>query len=226
MRLKRTFQWYEVLLISARTLDFIREHGPNAGEGVQACQKVTGNEPPASWCCSYGCKCERCTFGDAWPLVRSGACEDVRKAFKKAGALITHAEAMIRYGQLVELHQKAAGGDIGAQQTLQSCRDAGEAGAFDIAHFGAGWQFFSVAELKDKASTPYLHAHHTGFVGHYRMDGVIRAFLASGGFITTEGNAADPTKPPSDNGDGVYSGRERGTESTKRLYHFGCPEKL
>lgn len=223
------FHWYEALLSHAALLDFIRERDPkhpNSGEGVQACQKMTGNEPPASWCCSFACKCAHCLFRTQWPLPLSGACEDVRQAYKKAGALITHTEAMARYAELKRLHELADGGHALSMGELSRCALAGEAGAINLDHFGAGWQFFSVAELHDAHGTPYLHAHHTGWTGHWRKDGTIRAFLPTGGFTTTEGNAADPEKPPSDNGDGVYGGRVRGLEKTKRLYHFGCPERL
>lgn len=195
--LQLSYPWYHALLAHANGLTFIRERdpkAPNSGEGVEACQKTTHNEPPASWCCSYTVKCFLDLFGSAWPVKRSGACEIVRQDYKARGALITHAEA------------------------IQLVKD-GVAGA------GAGWQFFTVSMVPDGKGGTKEHAHHTGFVGQLLTNNTIRAMEADGRFYTTEANASDPSKPPSDNGDGAYAGRLRGvpTKDAKR-YYFGRPE--
>ncbi len=209
MTLAGTFTWYRALLAHVNGLTYIREPAghPNDGEGVRACQKVTGNEPPASWCCSACAKVCVDLWQDAWPLVRSGACEDVRQAYAKRQALwtIDQVRAAITAGELLGYPVRS--------------------------EFGAGWQFFAVATLKDAAGALLLHAHHTGFVGQLQKNGQVAGFIADG-FVTTEGNAADPTKPPSDNGDGLYAGRVRGNQhaimyqgklwpADPKLYHFG-----
>lgn len=199
MGLQLTFPWYRALLAHANGLTFIRERdakAPNSGEGVEACQKVTDNEPPASWCCSYCCKACVDLWRNAWPLVRSGACEAVRQDYKRHGALITHADAKVLIA-------------------------AGVEGA------GAGWQFFTVSMVPDGKGGTKEHAHHTGFVGQLLTDGTIRAMQADGSYFTTEANASDPSKPPSDNGDGAYAGRLRGVPTKDaKTYHFGRPELL
>lgn len=212
MALAKSFTWYHTILAHACGLTFIRETTPNAGEGVIACQKVTGNEPPASWCCSACAKIAVDVYQDAWPLVRSGACEDVRRDYEKHHALVTIADmrASIAKAQLFGYPVRS--------------------------ELGAGWQFFTVATLKDAAGAPLLHAHHTGWVGLLAKNGQITGFLDDG-FVTTEGNAADPTKPPSDDGNGLYSGRVRGNvrpimyagklwPADSKVYHFGRPDLL
>lgn len=209
MTLAKSFPWYYVVVATADGLTFIREtdaEHPNSGEGVQACQRVTGNEPPASWCCSACAKVCTDIWKDEWPLVRSGACEDVRRDYAKHGALWT----------------------IDQVRAAITARDL--CGYPVRSEFGAGWQFFTVATLTGKAG-PVLHAHHTGFVGQLKKNRQLVGFLDDG-FVTTEGNAADPTKPPSDNGDGMYAGRVRGNvrpimysgklwPADSKVYHFG-----
>lgn len=215
MPLQRTFPWYHALLAHADGLTFIREtdpEHPNSGEGVLACQRVTGNEPPASWCCSFHAKNVTDLWKDNWPLVRSGACEAVRLDYARHKALWT----------IDQVRTAIAAGDLLGYPTR--------------AEVGAGWQFFTVATLRDVKGAPVLHAHHTGLVGMLGRDSAITAFLADG-FVTTEGNAADPRKPPSDNGDGAYAGRVRGNlhavtfggklwPADQKVYHFGRPELL
>lgn len=53
------------------------------------------------------------------------------------------------------------------------------------------------------------HAHHTFFVGAVRDDDTIVGAIADG-FVTTEGNAADPEQPASRDGNGAWRGRLRG----------------
>lgn len=54
-------------------------------------------------------------------------------------------------------------------------------------------------------------ATHVGFVQH----------VNDAGFVTIEGNAADPRRPQSRDGNGVYVGRIRGLPSDPRTYVFG-----
>jgi hypothetical protein len=214
MPLRLSFPWYYALLAHARGLTFIREPAgqPNAGEGVIACQKVTGNEPPASWCCSYAAKNQTDLWRRTWPLVLSGACEDVRRDYEKHGALWT----------IDQVRAAIAAGDL--------------LGYPERSEFGAGWQFFTVATIKLADGTKALHAHHTGLVGVLNDDATITGWLEDG-FVTTEGNAANPKLPPSDNGDGAYAGRVRGNQrpasyggkvwpADPKVYHFGRPELL
>lgn len=86
----------------------------------------------------------------------------------------------------------------------------------------AGWVFFCIETLP----TGELHAHHTGVVGVIDDDGDPATLGEHGGFLTTEGNAADPTKKGSRNGDGFYAGRERGHPADLTVYQFADPEAL
>lgn len=147
------------LLAHVRGLCFITEYaGPNRGEGVEYCQKATGNEPPASWCASFvtrGAIDFLTPLGFTWPLVHSGRVETIRQDAIKQGALVT-----------------------------------------DRARLRKGMLFMAVADLGGGR----LHAHHVGWVDE----------VAADGFVTSEGNAAKPGSPPSDNGTGAYWGRVRG----------------
>lgn len=174
------------LLAHVRGLCFITEYaGPNRGEGVEYCQKATGNEPPASWCASFvtrGALDFLTPLGFSWPLVRSGRVETIRQDAIKRGALVTD-RALLRKGML----------------------------------------FVSVADLGNGR----LHGHHIGWADEVLADG----------FVTSEGNAAKPGAPPSDNGTGAYWGRVRGNAKDTlfsgirykpdfRLYHWIDWEKL
>lgn len=70
------------------------------------------------------------------------------------------------------------------------------------------------------------HAHHTFIVGTIADDGRIVVTGPHGGFLTTEGNAADPKAGASRNGDGAYTGRERGHAADMARYEFIAPEAL
>lgn len=214
MALRLSFPWYYVVLSHMGGLSYIREPvgHPNSGEGVIACQKVTENEPPASWCCSAVVKVVTDIWGDHWPLVRSGACEDVRRDYEKRGALLT----------IDQVRKGIAAAELFGYP-LRS-------------ELGAGWQFFTVATLAGAGGAPVLHAHHTGLVGTIAKNCQVTGFLEDG-FVTTEGNAADPTKPPSDDGNGLYTGRVRGNvrpimyagklwPADSKVYHFGRIELL
>jgi hypothetical protein len=67
------------------------------------------------------------------------------------------------------------------------------------------------------------HAHHTVLVGNLNNNADLMTVGPRGGFVTIEGNAADPTKPGSRNGDGLYEGRERGHPQDKTEYQFIDP---
>lgn len=80
----------------------------------------------------------------------------------------------------------------------------------------AGWIFLCV-----DTTVPGGHAHHTGSVGDIdEATGAIVARGPRGGFLCIEGNAADPKKPASRNGDGWYHGRERAHPDDKTTYEF------
>lgn len=67
-----------------------------------------------------------------------------------------------------------------------------------------------VGDLFFTMSSP-SDASHTGFV----------ADVPAVGFKTSEGNAADPRRPQSRDGNGFYTGRVRGLSSDPRKYEFG-----
>jgi hypothetical protein len=77
-----------------------------------------------------------------------------------------------------------------------------------------GWLFLVVDVAKD-------HAHHIGAIGNVDdTTGELVTRGPRGGFLTAEGNAADPRQPASRNGDGAYQGRERGHPGDKTTYEF------
>lgn len=89
--MRATFTWDDALLAFAVAVAPLCQEteGANNGPGVRWCQQATGNEPPASWCASYVTRCGVSVFGQEWPVVRSGACEDIRRDYAKKGALAT-----------------------------------------------------------------------------------------------------------------------------------------
>lgn len=95
-----------------------------------------------------------------------------------------------------------------------------------------GWIFLCV-----KLSVPGGDAHHTGFVGWVQPDDTLIGAFADTSFVSTEGNAADPEKPASRDGNGAYGGRLRGNRQPKTFrgraygvdptnYEFIDPEAL
>lgn len=70
------------------------------------------------------------------------------------------------------------------------------------------------------------HAHHTFIVGDLGPDSSVIVTGPRGGWLTCEGNAADPTGAASSNGDGAYHGRERGHPADPGLYQFIDPLAL
>lgn len=182
--------WREALIRLASALAFIREYaGPNAGEGVQAMQASTGNKSPDFWCMSFVYYCVRRMLGKV--LLRSASCSEQRAYARKKGALRTRAE-----------FDAAVKNDPGSV---------------------LGWVFLIIdttaaSRPEEKAAGLAGHAHHTGLVGWVQPDDVIVGAFADTSFVSTEGNAADPEKPSSRDGNGAYGGRLRGNRAPKE-YH-------
>nr|WP_143838583.1 CHAP domain-containing protein [Nitrospira cf. moscoviensis SBR1015] len=65
------------LLAVARAMLFVQEqpHGSNAGQAVEAFQRVTGNRPPDPWCASFIAYCGRAAFGQDWPVPMTASCQ-------------------------------------------------------------------------------------------------------------------------------------------------------
>lgn len=188
------YTWQHVVVRQAVALTFIREYaGPNKGEGVQWCQKATGNAPPDYWCLSFVVRVYLEVFGFRCPLIRTASCEEMRLFAEKKSALHTRKEFNV-----------LAASDPGAV---------------------LGWIVLLVATVDGKP-----HAHHAMIVGsvldRYKPTERIVGANADGSFYTTEGNAADPEKPSSRDGNGAYTGRVRGKSSDASTYVFIDPEAL
>jgi hypothetical protein len=185
MRFAAVLSWRVALVRLAASYDFVREYaGPNAGEGVNAQQASTGNTAPDYWCMSFVYRCVRRMLGAV--LLRTASCAEQRAYAKRKGALRT----------MDEFRRRVA--DAGPDAVL-------------------GWVFLLIdpkgAPLEvERAAGLAGHGHHVGLVGHVQSDDEILGALADG-FLTTEGNAADPRKPSSRDGSGVYGGRLRGNRS-------------
>lgn len=143
--------------------------------------------------------CQRMT-GNAPPdfWCMSAVCRAVWSALRKASPLLST-------GSCEQQRQHAK-----KQGALRTRAQFDNARAHDPLSV-AGWAFLCVDNN---------HAHHTGIVGIVGDDGVIVTRGPRGGFLTAEGNSADPTKPASRNGDGFYRGRERGHPDDRTLYEF------
>ncbi len=114
-------------------------------------------------------------------LLRTASCSEQRVYAKKAGALRTR------------------------EQFDERVREMGPLSVL-------GWVFLAI-DRKAPDDGPGMpgHAHHTGFVGAVKDDDSIVTTPPTGdGFITAEGNAADPEKPASRDGNGAWKGRLRG----------------
>lgn len=83
----------------------------------------------------------------------------------------------------------------------------------------AGWVGLCIGP--DDQGKP--HAHHTFIVGVLSDDADIVTRGPRNGFLTVEGNAANPKEPGSRNGDGKYEGRERGHPDDHIEYQFIDP---
>jgi hypothetical protein len=191
MTLPASLTWHEALIRQACSYRFIREYaGANAGEGVEWCQRATGNRPPDYWCMSFVSRIGVETFGPRWPLLMTGSCEEQRAFLARKGALRTRAE-------------------------------------FDAALAADPGSVLAWVGLLVDMSSGHPHAHHTFFVGAKLEIGTPREVIAvrpaggGRGFYCTEGNAADPKKPGSRDGNGAYTGRVRGSATDSGLYVFG-----
>lgn len=183
-----SYSWREALIRFASGLTFIREYaGANAGEGVRAVQGSTGNRPPDYWCMSFVYYCVRRMLGKL--LLRSASCSEQRAYAKRKGALRTRAD----FDEAIHAN--------GPDAVL-------------------GWIFLvidtrAVPRQEEKAVGLSGHAHHTGLVGWVQPDDAIVGAFADCSFVSTEGNAADPQKPSSRDGNGAYGGRLRGNREVK-----------
>lgn len=73
----------DVVLRFAKSQLFAREIGANAGQVVEAYQKVTGNKPPDSWCASFVAWCGTSALLKDWPLKVTASCQQLYEAAKE-----------------------------------------------------------------------------------------------------------------------------------------------
>ena len=120
---------------------------------------------------------------------------------------------LLMTGSCEEQRQRAI--KLGAHRTREQFEEARAADPMSV----AGWVGLCIGP--DEAGKP--HAHHTWLVG--AMDDARDIIVTGprGGVLTIEGNAADPKKPSSRNGDGKYEGRERCHADDKGTYEFIDP---
>ena len=162
----------------------------NRGQLVDYVQRRNGGTLGEFWCMDAVGATGVDAFGKSWPLLLSGSCMQQRQWANKKGALRTRAEFDARRTQDPMLV--------------------------------AGWIFLVIDPTKPNDG-PELkgHAHHTGSVGDVsEATSAIAVNGPAGGFLTIEGNAADPKNPASRNGDGWYHGRERGAPTDRATYEF------
>jgi hypothetical protein len=81
----------DLVLACCRALDFVREEPPNtnAGQAVEAIQKVTGNQRGAPWCASYVAKVGTAALELLWPLKLTGSVAQLAKEAESRGVLVT-----------------------------------------------------------------------------------------------------------------------------------------
>lgn len=84
-----SFDAIDLVLACTRALDFVREEplGSNAGQGVEAIQKATGNKRGDPWCASYVAKVGTAALGLRWPLKLTGSVAALAAEAEKRGAL-------------------------------------------------------------------------------------------------------------------------------------------
>ena len=86
---------------------------------------------------------------------------------------------------------------------------------------------FFAAESRYEFFGGYDHAHHTGVVGEIEVEtGHIVVNGDDGGFLTCEGNAADPGKPSSRNGELVAKARQMAEDVGRRPATVGEAREL
>lgn len=117
-------------------------------------------------------------------------------------------------GSCEEQRQRAI--KLGAHRTREQFEAARSADPQSV----AAWIGLCIGP--DEQGNP--HAHHTFSVGAFDADMTLLVNGPRGGFLTIEGNAADPKRPSSRNGDGKYEGRERGHPDDATAYEFIDPE--
>lgn len=181
----------------SRCIGRVEPNGDNRGQLVDYVQTRNGGQLGEYYCMDTVGATGLDMFGKAWPLLLSGSCAQQRVYAKKKGALRTRAEFDA----------------LRAKDPL----------------LVAGW-ILLVIDAKgtplpeEKAAGLQGHAHHTGTVGDVDDEsGALVVNGTRGGFLTCEGNAADPKKPSSRNGDGMYHGRERGHRDDATTYEFIDP---
>lgn len=177
----------------SRAIGKVEDQGANRGQIPDYCAKRNGGEVGQFWCCHYVCSTGRDQFGKAWPLLLSGSCSQQREYAKRKGALRTRAQF-----------------------------DAARAADPDAV---LGWLMLVIDPTApaDGSGMPG-HAHHIGAVCDVdEATGELVVTGPRGGFLTVEGNAADPKAAASRNGDGAYHGRERGHSADATTYEFIDP---
>jgi hypothetical protein len=90
----------DAFLRGLELLKFVREIGANAGPGVEAIQKSTGNKPPDAWCASLMYYVGRLMLGSRWILPRTASCDELLAWARKEGLLIEGAGATPMRGDL------------------------------------------------------------------------------------------------------------------------------
>jgi hypothetical protein len=97
-------------LIATEVAEYaVREIKANDSPRIREYQKVTGNAPPDSWCMSFQRWSLLMTFGrkNFPPLLKSGSCEQVRRAARKLG-WIYKTPGKGRIGLLIDLARDRA----------------------------------------------------------------------------------------------------------------------
>lgn len=132
-----------------------------------------------------------------------------------AADVLGHASPIILSGSCQQQWDRAIA--KGARRTRKEFDTARAADPVSV----AGWLFLCIALVDDEKGGKVRHAHHIGSVGDVDdLTGQLKVFGPHGGFLTCEGNAADPKDPASRNGDGAYHGRERGHSADTGDYEF------
>jgi hypothetical protein len=178
----------------ARAIGRVEPNGDNLGQLPEYLQLRNGGNKGEFYCMDTVGATGRDTLGKAWPLLLSGSCSQQRAYAKKKGALRSRAE----------FDAACAADPLSVLSWVMLVVDPAKESA-----------------PEEKAAGLPGHAHHTGVVGELdEATGTLIVNGPRGGFFTIEGNASDPTKGASRNGDGIYHGRERGHPGDKGLYEF------
>jgi hypothetical protein len=88
----------ESLTAVARYFLFVREtEGPNRGAFVEFFQRFAGGVPGDSWCCDFLSLVLDVAYHGHSPLLRSGACQVLLDAARKAGLVVATPEVDTLY---------------------------------------------------------------------------------------------------------------------------------